>query len=329
MDYNFEQACAILERTPSVLSALLHGLDDAWTTKNEGGDSFSPFDVVGHLIEAEHTNWLTRASTILHGDGVFPPFDRFAHKERNKDRHLPELLTTFAEARAHSLVVLRSLELDPKHLERTGQHPTFGQVTLRQLLSTWVVHDLGHLAQIARVMAKQYTPEVGHWIEFLPILTDRQTTPTITIRHAVAADLEKMLAWRGHSDAAKAAIGHEFARLSSFENTIFLAHHGATLVGTVQLVRHHPDPDLTRDGVYLQAVEVRPALRRQGLAKRLCLALEQQAKVEQKKRVTVAIEPHNTASLGLFASLGYLEFKRSSFVWDGKELPIVCLEKWL
>jgi GNAT superfamily N-acetyltransferase len=329
MEYTFKQACAILERTPGVLSTLLYGLDDAWTQQNEGGDSFSPFEVVGHLIEAEHTNWLTRASAILHGDGVFPPFDRFAHRQRHAHQSLTKLLMAFAEARAHSLTVLHSLELNPEHLERTGQHPTFGQVTLRQLLSTWVVHDLGHLAQIARVMAKQYTTEVGHWIEFLPILTDRETTPTITIRQAVAADLEPMLRWRGHSEAAKAAIGFEFSKLPSGANSIFLAHHGAKLVGTVQLVRHHPDPDLTRDGVYLQAVEVRPELRRQGLAKRLCLALEQQAKFEHKKRVTVAIEPLNTASLGLFANLGYLEFKRSSFVWDGKELPIVCLEKWL
>jgi ribosomal protein S18 acetylase RimI-like enzyme len=328
MDYDFSQACAILERTPATLNALLSGLDAAWTHGNEGGDSFSPFDVVGHLIEADQTNWLARAEVILSTGGAFPPFDRFAHKQRNFQHNLNDLLSEFADLRKHNLSRIKTWDIF-QNLERTGQHPTFGQVTLRQLLSTWVVHDLGHLAQIARVMAKQYRLEVGHWIEFLPILTDRETSPTITIRHAVAADLEKMLAWRGHSDAAKAAIGFEFARLSNSENIIFLAHHGAKLVGTVQLVRHHADSDLTRDAVYLQAVEVRPELRRQGLATRLCSALEAQAKLEQKKRVTVAVEPHNTASLSLFASLGYLEFKRSSFVWDRQELPVVCLEKWL
>jgi ribosomal protein S18 acetylase RimI-like enzyme len=329
MEYDFSQACAILERTPATLSTLLSGLDDVWIHANEGGDSFSPFDVLGHLIEADQSNWLVRAEVILITGGAFPPFDRFAHQQRNAGRTLNQLLDEFARVRQHNLQTIKSWNIT-QNLERTGQHPTFGQVTLRQLLSTWVVHDLGHLAQMARVMAKQYTPEVGHWIEFLPILTDRETTPTITIRHAVAADLDKMLAWRGHSDAAKAAIGFEFARLSSAENTIFLAHHGAKLVGTVQLVRHHPDPDLAcDDSVYVQAVEVRCELRRNGLAKRLCLALEEQARLEQKKRTTVAIEPDNAPSLGLFASLGYVEFKRSSYVWDGVELPIVCLEKWL
>jgi ribosomal protein S18 acetylase RimI-like enzyme len=328
MDYDFSQACAILERTPTTLSALLSGLDTAWTHSNEGGDSFSPFDVIGHLIEADQNNWLARAEVILSTGGAFPPFDRFAQKQRNTQRSLSDLLHEFTQLRQHNLSRIKSWDI-MQNLQRTGQHPTFGQVTLRQLFSTWVVHDLGHLAQIARVMAKQYTTEVGHWIEFLPILTDRETTPTITIRHAVAADLEQMLAWRGYSEAANAAIGFEFAKLSSHENIIFLAHHGAKLVGTVQLVRQHADPDLTRDGVYLQAIEVHAQLRRKGLATRLCLELEAQAKLEQKKRVTVAIEPHNTASVGLFASLGYFEFKRSSFVWDRQELPVICLEKWL
>jgi ribosomal protein S18 acetylase RimI-like enzyme len=329
MDYTLEQACAVLQRTPATLSALLDGLDVVWTSQNEGGDSFSPFDVVGHLIDAETFNWLPRVALILEQEnGTFPPFDRFAHKQRNLGRTMQSLLQEFAVARALSLERLRAFDIAP-NLERTANHPTFGQVRLRQLLSTWVVHELGHLAQIARVMAKQYRFEVGAWAEFLPILSDRETNPTVFIRQATPADLEPMLVWRGHSTAARAAIEYEFKKLPSQNTIIFLAHAGTKLVGTVQMVRFHPDPDLTREAVYLQAVEVRPELRRQGLAKRLCLALEAQAKHEHKKRVTVAVEPHNSASLGLFASLGYLEFKRSSFVWDGQELPVLCLEKWL
>jgi hypothetical protein len=173
MNYNLEQACAILERTPPTLSAWLHGLDESWIRANEGSQTFSPFDVVGHLIDADKTNWLARAEAILQSGGEFPPFDRFRHKQRNAAKSMDELLEEFSQVRAHSLKILRSLDVTA-NLERTGQHPSFGTVTLRQLLSTWVVHDLGHLAQIARVMAKQYKAEVGAWIEFLPILTDRE-----------------------------------------------------------------------------------------------------------------------------------------------------------
>jgi DinB superfamily len=175
MTYNLEQACTILERTPPTLSAMLRGLDEVWIRANEGDNTFSPFDVVGHLIDADQTNWLTRAEVILQHGGDFPPFDRFRHQQRNAARNIDELLEEFSQVRAQCLKILRSLDVTA-HLDRIGQHPSFGTVTLRQLLSTWVVHDLGHLAQIARVMAKQYKFEVGAWIEFLPILSDREKT---------------------------------------------------------------------------------------------------------------------------------------------------------
>ncbi|MFN3265813.1 MAG: DinB family protein [Deinococcales bacterium] len=174
MEFNLQNACAILERTPATLKTLLHDLEHEWTSPNEGGESFSPFDVVGHLIDAEEENWLPRISLLLHSkNSTFPPFDRFRHKQRNIGRSINELLEEFSVCRAESLQKLHLLEIIP-NLDRTALHPALGKVTLRQLLSTWVVHDLGHIAQITRVMAKQYKHEVGAWAEYLPILSDRE-----------------------------------------------------------------------------------------------------------------------------------------------------------
>ena len=175
MDFDLEQARTVLAHTPNALEALLQGLPQAWTSANEGPDTFSPFDVVGHLIDGEETDWIPRARIILAQgpDLRFEPYDRFRHRTRNTGRTLDSLLEEFARLRAANLEVLDRWRLTPEQLALQGLHPSFGAVTLRQLLSTWVVHDLGHLAQVSRVMAKQYRDEVGPWAAFLPVLGDR------------------------------------------------------------------------------------------------------------------------------------------------------------
>jgi hypothetical protein len=172
MNFDPADSIAILERTPSVLRALLEGLPRDWTHSNEGPDSWSPFNVIGHLIDGEETDWMARAHIILTqgGNHRFEPLDRFRHLHTPKDRTITELLNQFAELRASNLKELKQLKLDRTTLRLTGEHPEFGTVTLEQLLATWVVHDFGHLAQIARVMAKQYQEAVGPWQAYLPVL---------------------------------------------------------------------------------------------------------------------------------------------------------------
>jgi hypothetical protein len=177
MEWNLDDGIRILARTPGTLRALLADLPEAWARSNEGADTFSPFDVVGHLIDGEETDWMDRARIIL-ADGpnrTFTPYDRFRHRQRNLGRTLNSLLDEFARLRAANLEQLQGWRLTPAHLARTGQHPSLGPVTLRNLLATWVAHDLGHLAQVARVMAKQYRGEVGPWKAYLPVLTDHQS----------------------------------------------------------------------------------------------------------------------------------------------------------
>ncbi|MGD2135773.1 MAG: DinB family protein [Gemmatimonadales bacterium] len=162
----------ILERTPAILRIWLHDLPEPWTTATEGGDTWSAFDVVGHLIHGERTDWMPRAHIILqHGpDRPFEPFDRFAQFETSRGRTLAELLGEFEELRASNLGHLASLAITDDMLTREGTHPEFGRVTLRQLLATWATHDLSHLAQIARVMAKRMGDEVGPWRSYLGVL---------------------------------------------------------------------------------------------------------------------------------------------------------------
>lgn len=162
----------VLARTPAVLDLLLRDLPPAWVSSNEGPDTWSPFDVVGHLIHGERTNWMPRAEHLLaHGETTpFPPFDRFAQLETSQGKTLPELLDTFGAVRADSLRRLDALALTGSDLERPGRHPQFGRVTLGQLLATWVTHDLDHLVQIARCMGRQYTDAVGPWREYLRIV---------------------------------------------------------------------------------------------------------------------------------------------------------------
>jgi DinB superfamily len=175
MDFDLDSSTTVLARTPATLQALLADLPEPWTRGREGPDTFNPFDVVGHLIDGEETDWIPRARIILARgpDPRFEPYDRFRHRARNAGRSLSELLKEFAQLRTRNLELLRSWRLTGAELELTGIHPTFGPVTLRQLLAAWVVHDLGHLAQIARVMAKQYGDAVGPWVPFMPVLTDR------------------------------------------------------------------------------------------------------------------------------------------------------------
>lgn len=176
MLFSLTQAQEILSRTPDTLRILLHDLPEPWLKGNEGGDSWSPFDVIGHLIHGEKTDWIPRARIILeHGESrPFDPFDRFAQFEASKGKTIAELLEIFMLLRQENLATLAHMQLTEEQLALTGTHPAFGRVTLAQLLATWVVHDLDHIGQIARVLAKQYTHNVGPWIEYLSILRDRR-----------------------------------------------------------------------------------------------------------------------------------------------------------
>ncbi len=164
----------VLERTPALLDALLTGLSPAWTHANEGGDTWSPYDVVGHLIDGERDDWIPRVRIILKEseNRTFEPFDRFTHIREQPRPSLANRLRTFRALRSASIAELVALQLSNRDLERTGVHPAFGPVTLRQLLATWVAHDLNHLAQISRVMAHQLTTEVGPWRAYLRVLDE-------------------------------------------------------------------------------------------------------------------------------------------------------------
>ena len=172
MMFELSKSLEILERTPDVLETLLNGISGDWTTLNEGGESWSVYDIIGHFIHGEKTDWIPRARIILsdHPDKSFEPFDRFAMFTDSQGKSLQQLLQEFKTIRETNLEILRSFHITERDLKRTGIHPAFGEVTLEQLLSTWVVHDLNHLGQIARVMAKQYKDAVGPWVPYLRIL---------------------------------------------------------------------------------------------------------------------------------------------------------------
>jgi hypothetical protein len=172
MEFELAPATEILRRTPTTLNSLLRDLPEPWLVQNEGPETWSPYDVVGHLIHGEETDWIPRAKIILeHGETrAFQPFDRVAMFEKSKGKSIGELLDTFAEMRTENLRELHAMNLTPDLLDRRGRHPELGVVTLRQLLSTWVVHDLGHIRQVVRVMSKQYREAVGPWKAYLSIL---------------------------------------------------------------------------------------------------------------------------------------------------------------
>lgn len=172
MQFQLNQAIEVLSRTPKVVRAMLTGLSEPWVRNNYGPETFSPFDVVGHLLHGEKTDWMTRVRIILdHGPSkAFAPFDRYAMYEESIGKSINQLLDEFETYRTKNLSDLTALNLTPDKLDLKGMHPALGTVTLRQLLSTWVVHDLGHLHQIAKCMAWQYRENVGPWKEYLTIL---------------------------------------------------------------------------------------------------------------------------------------------------------------
>jgi hypothetical protein len=172
MEHNLEHTISLLARTPAAMNALLRDLPDEWILTNEGEKTWSAYDVVGHLIHGERTDWMPRARRILEfGETrAFDPFDRLAQERESRGMSLGELLDEFARLRAGSLDELRGLKLRPADFERRGKHPALGVVTLSQLLATWAVHDLTHLHQISRIMADQYRAAVGPWSAYLGVL---------------------------------------------------------------------------------------------------------------------------------------------------------------
>ncbi|MAU72441.1 MAG: hypothetical protein CML04_10125 [Pseudozobellia sp.] len=171
LQFNLNRTLEILERTPVVLENLLFGLSEEWLYNNEGKKTWSPYDVLGHLIVGEKTDWLVRVKIILKSDDKhFRPFDRFAQFNEEDDREIGEMLEEFKTLRFQNLQELNAFHISENDLKQTGIHPEFGTVTLSQLITTWGVHDLGHIAQISRVMAFQHKNEVGPWISYLGIL---------------------------------------------------------------------------------------------------------------------------------------------------------------
>ena len=172
MQFDITKSIEILERTPIVLEQILSGLHDDWLMNNEGAGTWSPYDVIGHLIHGEKTDWIQRIKIILSesSDKKFVPFDRFAQLTESRHKTITELLNEFKKLRNENLDYLRSLHIDEAALDKTGIHPAFGKVSLKQLLATWTVHDLNHIVQIARVMGKQYKAAVGPWVEYLKVI---------------------------------------------------------------------------------------------------------------------------------------------------------------
>jgi len=172
MQHNLRDTIALLARTPAVLVALLWDLPETWTRRNEGEETWSAFDIIGHLVHGERTDWMPRAKMILQfGETkTFEPFDRHAQERENQGKSLAQLLDDFARLRAENLNQLRALNLQAADFDRRGLHPALGVVTLAQLLATWAVHDLTHLHQISRVMAHQYREAVGPWSAYLGVL---------------------------------------------------------------------------------------------------------------------------------------------------------------
>jgi len=172
MEHNWPQTIALLSRTPAALNALLRDLPETWTFPNEGENTWSAFDVVGHLVHGERTDWMPRARMVLQFDETkgFEPFDRLGYMRESQGKSLAQLLDEFARLRSENLDQLRALNLRQEELARRGRHPALGVVTLSELLATWAVHDLTHLHQISRIMAHQYREAVGPWSAYLGVL---------------------------------------------------------------------------------------------------------------------------------------------------------------
>lgn len=172
MQHNLQHTILLLARTPATLDALLRDLPEEWTMRNEGGNTFNAFDVIGHLIQGERTDWMPRAKRILQfGESrAFDRFDRRAQERESQGKSLPQLLDEFARLRAENLAELRALNVTDRELNRRGLHPELGTVTLSQLLATWAAHDLTHLHQISRIMAHQYREAIGPWTAYLGVM---------------------------------------------------------------------------------------------------------------------------------------------------------------
>jgi hypothetical protein len=172
MEFDLDDAVSLLTRTPNVLRALLEGLPQQWVSMNEGENTWSPFDVIGHLIHGERTDWIPRARIILQAgeSQAFEPFDRYAQFEESKGKSLEELMDIFEALRRDNIRALIEMGLSSRDLERTGRHPELGKVTLGELIATWVTHDLDHIVQISRTMARQYGEAVGPWKEYISVV---------------------------------------------------------------------------------------------------------------------------------------------------------------
>ncbi len=172
MNFDLNHSIDLLSRTPETLRTLLAGLPNDFVRSDEGDNTWSPYEVLGHLIHGEKTDWVPRAQIILsdRADKTFEPYDRFAQQQADQSRSIEVLLDEFASLRSQNLETLKAMNIRESQLDETGIHPALGTATLRELLATWTTHDLGHIAQIARVMAKQYQSEVGPWKAYLGIL---------------------------------------------------------------------------------------------------------------------------------------------------------------
>jgi hypothetical protein len=172
MEFDLDKSIQVLERTPKVLKDLLADLQDDWIINNEGGDTWSPYDIIGHLVHGERTDWMNRLEIILSDDKnkTFVPFDRFAQFKESEGKSLLQLLDEFDALRKANLIKLRSLRGRNTDFNKTGIHPALGEVTLSQLLSTWTIHDLTHISQITRVLAKQYKASIGPWVNYFRLL---------------------------------------------------------------------------------------------------------------------------------------------------------------
>lgn len=172
ISFDIDEAISILERTPKVISVLLPGLSKEWLYNNEGDSTWSPHQILGHLVYGEETDWLPRTKIIIEFDTTkkFEPYDRFAQDRLYADKSSEELLDLFAKRRAQNLKELKGMSLSSEDLMRKGKHPEFGNITLKEMLSSWVVHDLGHITQISRVLAKNYKNEIGPWTKYLTIV---------------------------------------------------------------------------------------------------------------------------------------------------------------
>lgn len=175
MKFNLGRSLDILRRTPTVLKTLLENIHEDWGSQNEGKETWSPFDVVGHLIHGEKTDWMQRTEIILSGAAKrsFEPFNRFAQYENSKGKSMDQLLEEFEELRKTNLKELEDMKLTEEDFDKTGTHPELGEVTLRQLLATWTVHDLNHIHQIVRTMSSQFKDETGPWLQYLGILNKK------------------------------------------------------------------------------------------------------------------------------------------------------------